>query len=199
MPFGSGALSGRSIAGAIWLLCLANAGMAVAQNVQNYTAPGNLAPTRDPGCIPYAQADNTLTPADLSLGVLACAAQDNYRDAVDLLVLMQLRAAYDSERVADPSAGQAGAVLALNVSQALGEARMLKLEAGFANLGDTGSPWHGAFCSQMQDFGVPEYFPGYMIQHGMRAFTNSGEDPLVAGFEPQVVWQELLASYLECS
>jgi len=187
------------LTGVLWVVYLGSASNGNAQNIQNHTTEGNLEPTRDPGCIPYVQADNRLTPADLSLGVLACASEGNYRDAVDLFVLMQLRAVFDSKRVADKSAGQAGAVLASNIRQALGPPRLEKLQAAYGDIGGNDSPWHAEFCTQMQKSGAPDYFPHYMIQHGIKAFTNSGEDPLVAGFEPDDTWREMLVGYLKCS
>lgn len=183
--------------GVVFLLMLC--GGAIAQTVKNYTTEGNLAPTQNPGCIAYQGADNSLSPADLHLAVLACAEQKNFAGAADLFILMQLRAVFDAKRVADPSAGQAGTVLKLTVRQALGSEKTAALQAAFEDFGGNGSSRHQAFCAAMQRNGPPQYYPAYMIQHGMWAFTQPEADPLVAGFDAAAVWKELLGSYMKCA
>ncbi|MFT4960505.1 MAG: hypothetical protein ACI92Z_001589 [Paracoccaceae bacterium] len=124
-----------------------------AQNHYRLSTEGNLAPTQNPGCIPYQQADNTLTPADLSLGMQACAKQGNYHDLVDLNILMRLRGALDGKPVADKSAAQAIIVLRMNAQQKLGPARLAKFTTAFKEFAFGGSSRHRNFCAQMRKLG----------------------------------------------
>jgi hypothetical protein len=174
------------------------AGQAVAQ-VTEFTTEGNLAPTRNPGCIAVAAADPMLTPADLALGVVACAKAVNYDAATELFILMQLRSVYDTRRVSDETAHQGASVLALQVRQALGSSRLSKLQAATSRFGGTGSPRHAAFCKTVKAGGPPKYYPAYMIQHGMGAVTGTNKPPIVKGFRPRAEWRKVLRGYMKCS
>ncbi len=55
-----------------------------------------------------------------------------------------------------------------------------------------------ALCKQMEADGPPTHAPGYMVQHGMQAFTGLEGDGLVAGFEAEVAWERVLDEFLDC-
>ncbi len=173
-------------------------GQAASAQVTNIETPGNLAPTRDPGCIALAQADPMLSPPDLGLGVLGCAKSGAWDRAVDLFILMQLRARFDAQRVVDRTAHQAQRVLALNVSGQFSEDGKARFQEAFTAFGGNGSPRHTAFCATMKQQGPPQHNPSYMIQHGMGAVQGTTDAPLVDGFRPGVVWGDLLTLYLKC-
>ena len=134
--------------------------MAFAQ-VLNIETPGNLAPTHKVGCVDLAGAKAEYSPADLALGVLACAKRGDYDKAVDLFIVMQLRAVYDSKRVKDKSAHQAGQVITMQIRETLGPRKMQKLEAALKVFGGNGSPRHQALCREMKRMGPPDYHPAY--------------------------------------
>ncbi|RUS65047.1 hypothetical protein EGN72_01705 [Pseudorhodobacter sp. E13] len=187
------------LAGLIGALALGLMEAASAQaQVTNHEMPGSLAPTTDPGCVSPAQAAVTLTPPDLSLGVLACAQAGDFDAAVELYVLMQLRARFDTLRVADTTAHQAEQVLAMQTFAALSPANQAQLQAAFERFGDTGGARHTAFCAVVTAQGAPDYLPDYMIQHGITAFTGVTGDGLVPGFAVQAAWDGLLGGYLQC-
>ena len=173
------------------------ASQAMAQ-ITSFEAPGNLAPTRDPGCIETGAADNQLSPADLSLGAAACMRKKDYASAVRLIVLMQLRAAFDAQRVTDVTAHQAGQVLGINLIGQIDEADRPVFESAFNALGDNGSAWHRSFCREQTNADPPGYYPAYMIQHGLRAFRGDVENPLKVGFDASSEWASLLRDYLHC-
>ena len=174
------------------------AGGAMAQ-VQRFETPGNLAPTRDPGCLTMTEVSPDETPANLALGIMRCVGEGRFGAAVESIILMQLFAVYDARRVADKSAHQAGQVLMMNIYSGLSEKQQKSLQEAVEAFGDTGGAKHTALCAQMAGQGPPRYHPAYMIQHGMAAFTGLEGDGLVPGFDAGLAWSDVLASYLKCS
>ena len=166
--------------------------------VTNYEAEGNLAPTHKVGCIPLKDTRPEYTPADLAVAVVKCTDNKNYDTAVDLFILMQLRAVYDTKRVKDRTAHQAGSVLATQIRNALGPARLEKMQEALDKFGGNNSPRHKAFCALMKRQGPPKYHPTYMIQHGMSAFTGREGNGLIRKFRPQKAWPDLLKNYMKC-
>lgn len=174
------------------------AGGAVAQ-VRNQDTAGNLAATVDPGCVAAADAGAELTPPDLGLGVQACARAGKWDAAVELYILMQLRAVYDIERVSDGSAHQAEDVLSMQVTEHLPRGGQAKMQAAFQRFGDSGGARHRAFCKVVKASGPPRHDPGWMIRHGMGAVLGEGGDGLVKGFRPERAWGKVLRDYMHCS
>ncbi|MFC2968823.1 hypothetical protein [Acidimangrovimonas pyrenivorans] len=177
---------------------LALAGSGASAQITTHETPGNLAPTRNPGCISVAQADKALTPADLTLGAYDCVQKADYDKAAALVILLQLRAAYDTRRVADVSAHDAGQVLFLSLHDALTTRQQTQLKQAFSRFGGTGSSNHQAFCKRMKAVGPPDYYPAYMIQHGLGAFLPQKNKPLVSNFKPRAAWSEVLTGYMKC-
>ena len=183
----------------IWpglVLALAATG-AVAQ-VQDFRTPGNLAATVDPGCISVEKAAPTLSPPDLGLGVRACAKAGKWDEAAELYILMQLRAVYDVERVADISAHQAASVLSMQVTGSLPRGGERKIQAAAERFGGTGGARHKAFCRTVKAAGRPQHSPAWMVQHGMGAVLGEGGDGLVKGFKPDAAWNKVLRGYMKC-
>jgi pentatricopeptide repeat protein len=183
-------------AGMVMVVALAASG-AVAQ-VRNHETAGNLAATVDPGCVAVERAGAELSPPDLGLGVRACARAGKWDQAVELYILMQLRAVYDIERVADRSAHQAEDVLSMQVTERLPRGGQAKMQAAFERFGDTGGARHRAFCKAVESSGPPRHDPGWMIRHGMGAVLGEGGDGLVKGFRPERAWRKVLRDYMKC-
>lgn len=175
------------------------AGPAAAQNVTRLDSPGNLAPTQDPGCVPLGELANDLSPADLGLGLEQCLAQGRYPEAADIFVLMGLRTKYDTYRVTDTTAHEAGVVIQQTVTAGMSPDQSARLNAAFAALGGNGSPWHTAFCAQMRDWGPPSHDPTYMIAHGMGGMLHRDQPPIVPGFDPDSAWAATLGGYMHCA
>jgi hypothetical protein len=167
--------------------------------VTDYEAPGNLAATVDPGCIAPVEADAALSPPDLGLGVVSCANAGDYDQAVGLFILMQLRAVYDTRRVTDVTAHQAGQVLSMQVTEGLPAGGQDELQAAFGRFGETGGARHAAFCADMRAAGAPTHDPSWMIQHGMAAFQGIEGDGLVPGYDADGMWVTVLSDYLKCA
>jgi len=180
------------------VLVMALAATGAAAQVTNREAAGNLEARVDPGCIGLAKAGAELSPPDLGLGVKACAKAGRWDEAVELYVLMQLRAVYDAERVADISAHQAGSVLSMQVTQGLPRGGQKKMQAAMERFGATGGARHKAFCKTVKAAGRPQHDPSWMVRHGMGAFLGTGGDGLVKGFKPDTAWRKVLRDYMKC-
>ncbi len=178
-------------------LTLLTAGGAAAQ-VTNNEAPGNLAPTVDPGCVTMTTADPRLSPPDLALGVLACGRDGNWDAAAELYVLMLMRSSFDVRRVADPTAHQAGEVLTMQLNDAQSEAERASLGEAIQRYADPGMTQRDILCNALRTSGVPQHDPSWMIQHGMAAFTGQQGDGLVPGADPTVLWEQVMQEDVAC-
>ena len=173
------------------------AGGAMAQ-VTNLDAPGNLAPSVDPGCVTMAAADPRLSPPDLALGVLACGKAGNWDVAAELYVLMLLRSDFDARRVADTTAHQAGLVLTTQLNDGQSEADRASLGDAITRYADPEPAQRAALCKAAVASGVPRHDPSWMIQHGMGAFLGSEGDGLVPGFDPAATWAAVMRETVIC-
>jgi hypothetical protein len=167
-------------------------------NITNYRVEGSLAPMQSVGCIPIAAAKSNMTPADLYPGVLSCIDQSRYDMATALFALAGIYARFDAERISDKTAGQAGEVLIMNTFATLTQDRKTQFGAAFNRV--TGSPQSlGPLCAAIEKIGAPEYYPKYMILHGMKAFMDDPyKDALAAEFDKAATWRRLQSDYLHC-
>lgn len=167
-------------------------------NITNYEVEGNLAATQPIACIPIGEARNNLTPADIYPGVRDCIEQDKFDEATDLFALAGIYARFDAERVSDKTAGQAGEILIMNTFSALSEEKKSRFLAVFNRIAKDRKSM-GPLCAQIRKIGAPDYYPKYMILHGMKAFLgDSYEGALSGDFDQAAAWNRLQADYLHC-
>jgi hypothetical protein len=167
-------------------------------NVTNVRAEGQLASTQNVGCVPLAQVKNTFTPPDLYKGVSECLAKNNYDLAIRLFSLAGLYGGFDAERITDKTAGQARSVLVSNTLMDVPQDKKAKLGEAQAQISNN-PELLGKLCGDVQRIGMPNYYPAYMILHGMRAFTgNPHEGALVKDFDAPGAWKKIQAAYLGC-
>jgi hypothetical protein len=167
-------------------------------NVTNYAVEGNLAAAKPVGCIPLADAKNDLTPADLYPGVLDCIEQNKFEMATDLFALAGIYARFDAERVTDETAGQAGQALIMNTFSDVPQNKKSQFLAVFNRVSKSAKSL-GPLCVQIQKIGAPDYYPKYMILHGVKAFTGDPyEGALSDKFDPVAAWRRLQSDYLHC-
>lgn len=166
--------------------------------VTNYRAEGSLASTHAVNCIPLTQVKRQFTPPDLYKGVEKCLARDEYESAAKLFALAGLYARFDTERVTDKTARQARTVLIMNTFSNESEQKKNNLNASLTRI--TKSPeLLGELCKEVIQIGMPDYYPGYMILHGIKAFSgNPHEGALVTNFDAQGTWKRLQSTYLHC-
>ena len=167
--------------------------------VLSHETPGNLEVLHELDCLALDELKNEYSPADLVGGMVQCYRSGQDDRAVDLYIVSQLRAAFDTRRVLDKSAHGAGVVLLMNAAEAEGPEFEKRISAAFEKVGGTGTERHKKTCAQMEAYGAPTHSPNYMVQHGMRAFSNAPEEALAEDFDPDLVWAELLRDYMKCA
>lgn len=170
----------------------------VGAQVTAIEAEGNLAVTNRVGCITLDEAKSDFTPADLYPGVTQCLDAGRYEDAFGLFALAGVYGNFDRARVSDASAHQAIAVLQIPVFDGRDEKTGNAFMASAKAIMDKPEA-RKAFCARIEKIGLPSYYPRYMIQHGMGAFTGQSGDGLVAGFDAKAAFASAMNGYLHCS
>jgi hypothetical protein len=105
---------------------------------------------------------------------------------------------FDAERVVDETARDAHSVLTRDAMSKLDQSAK---DAVFTQLKATlGDPARlPAACMAITRIGPPNYFPEYMVQHGMDAMNNKVQgNGLLPDFDAKLGWQKALDSYLHC-
>jgi len=166
--------------------------------VVNHAAPGNLESNHDLGCIGGEQIENRYTPTDLYKSVAVCVRAGRYREADLLFAVAGVYGRFDTLRVSDKSAHQATQVALMQALAPLDEARKTAFRESLPKL--FGDPQGlASSCREIERTGPPNYFPRYMIQHGMGAFLPAVPgNGLVENFDPKAAWKQSLDSYLHC-
>lgn len=164
----------------------------------NVTAEGNLASSQTVACIPLSEAKNTFTPADIHKGLGECVTQGKYDFAVSLLMLADMYGLFDAARVTDKTAGQAILALRMNTFANVPQDKKAKLSELINHLASD-TERRGKLCGEINKIGPPDYYPSYMILHGVKAFTgNPHEGALVKDFDAIGTWKKLQATSLKC-
>lgn len=167
--------------------------------VTNMTVEGNLASYINIGCISLSEVKNTFTPADLYKGVRECIKQENFDRAANLFMLAGLNARFDAERITDKTAGQARVVLIMNTFSNVPQDQKDKFGAAVKRLTEN-TEFLGKLCNEINKIGIPDYYPSYMILHGVKAFTgNPHERALITHFDALSVWKKLQFESLQCT
>ncbi len=167
-------------------------------HITNYETPGNLVAKHPLVCSTVGKLKDTDTPADLYAGMVDCAKHQRYEDAVYFFALAGVYSYFDAMRVIDETAHDAHSVLTLNAMTQLDDATK---QAVFAQLKATlGDPAKlPAACMAITRIGPPNYFPEYMVQHGMDAVNGKVQgNGLLPDFDAKVAWQKSLDGYLHC-
>lgn len=159
---------------------------------------GNLESTQTLGCIPLAEAKNTYTPPDLHTGITACVAEEKYDLAARLFALSGIYGAFDSARVTDRSAAKANVILILILFTEMDPAKKRKLEEAVISIA-ADTALLANLCNEVRSVGMPNYYPAYMINHGINSrIGNPDEGALAKDFDSSKVWADLQTTYLKC-
>lgn len=159
---------------------------------------GNLESLHNIGCINRSGIKNNFTPADLYKGMLRCVQEKKVDDAIMLFALSGVYGRFDTMRVADESAHQAVTVLKNASMDAMTEPEREDFKAKMlAFMGN--DEQHKKICREIKAIGAPDYYPRYMVQHGMSAFhSNNTGNGLIPSFNASQAWDMSLTAYLHC-
>jgi hypothetical protein len=142
---------------------------------------------------------NRIDPLQLSDVVRSCVDRERYDRAVFYYALMGLYGRIDISRVIDKSAHQAAAVLMTSTVRNLTAAQKSSFQASLqATLQDSAK--QSEMCSGAKRIGPPDYYPDYMIRHGMRGFIDPDwkSNPQVKMVDIEGIWRGLMATYMHC-
>ncbi|MCX7166986.1 MAG: hypothetical protein NTV11_12030 [Rhodocyclales bacterium] len=115
-----------------------------------------------------------------------------------MFALAGIYGSFDAARVSDRSAGQAKAVLVMNTFATMSPDRKTRFSEALNGVAKNPKAL-GRLCAEVRKIGMPNYYPGYMILHGIKAFTGKLHDgALLEEFDSQKVWMNLQATYLHC-
>jgi len=189
----------RPLAAALALIVITTVQVShLGAQVSHLESEGNLESTIPVGCVPLAEIRNAHTPADIYGGVSACLSEKRYQHAAELFAMAGVFGRFDMLRVKDRTAHQAVTVLNMNALAGLNEegrqAFNRALQSGLVQDQDN----LARICALIAEIGIPSYYPRYMIQHGMDAFTGVEGDGLDEDFDPRKAWHGALDKYLHC-
>lgn len=162
---------------------------------------GNLQKTHDLPCIGINEAKNTYTSADLYASSAKCVVQNNNKKASELYILAGLYAKYDVMRISDKTVGGAISAMVINT---YGSVETKKREVFFKDFKEfNNSPAAKTLCDKIKKIGKPNYYPKYMILHGLDAIRSAMEnkpqnDELKKNYDAEKNWLEAINSYNGC-
>lgn len=149
-------------------------------------------------CLDRDNLSNKLSPFDLYKSIASCIASENFEPAVFMYAMAGAFGRFDTLRVADKSAHQATKVLPMLTFGSLPKDKVSAFQARVRKtFGDDST--RGQYCAEIERIGPPDYFPSYMLQHGMGAFTGAnGKQPFVVPFDAKAAWPRAVKDYLQC-
>lgn len=168
----------------------------------NIEAEGNLETKYTIGCIPINQISNKYTPADIYAGFSQCAEEDNLVYGARLFFLAGTYGRFDTLRVTDKSAHQAvRALLIINFGKVEKEKIRTYMRKIKAKMLENDAEEKEKICLEIKEFGPPDYYPRYMIQHGLKALEkeHDGERALNEDFDAEEAWIASLEGYMHCN
>lgn len=170
-----------------------------APNITNIETQGNLESTNNVGCVGPDKLNRKFTSADLYRAAATCAQQGMNREGAFLAALAGAYGYFDTLRVADKSAHGAPIMLRMTVLDSLGERKGIAFQASIKTIYSDPDA-HAEICKGIIRIGSPDYFPRYMIQHGIKVLTDANAgNGLVEGFDANTAWSQTLGKYLHCA
>jgi len=169
-----------------------------AQEVISIEAKGNLESPKPCGCIELSEVTNENNPADILTGMGKCIELKQFEKAARLFAIAGVYGKYDSYRVKDKSAHQALLMLQQNILLNIDESDKTNLINSIKKELKSGSKELNDICQAIQKVGTPKYYPTYMIQHGIQAFSEQEGNGLIEEFNSSESWNLALKSYLHC-
>lgn len=170
-----------------------------AQKQIEIEADGNLESPNPLACVALSEVTSLHNPVDILHGVKKCIEAAEYEKAVKLFALSGVFGRYDTYRVKDKTAHQALQIAQQMILENISEQQKEYFIENFKSQFGQGSDNLQKNCQSIQTIGVPKYFPRYMIQHGINAFTDKNDTGINENFDSEQSWKSALESYLHCN
>lgn len=153
---------------------------------------------QDLGCVGPAGLNNKNTPMSLDVALAKCIATKQFGKAVFITELSLAYARFDALRVADKTAhGVTTQVLPLLLAQ-VPKSNVKKYAEHLKEVSHRTSRLKRN-CTALHRIGPPDYYPQYMIAHGMQMFTGfDTAHGLVSNFDANLAWSKVLENYMHC-
>ena len=149
-------------------------------------------------CLDKSKVSNMLSPVELWKSIASCISSEKYDEGVFIYAMAGAFGAFDKLRVADKTAHQATQVLLMVTFDSLPEDKVAAFQSRVRQTFGNEST-HKAYCKEIESVGPPDYFPTYMVRHGLGAFPGANKNqPLVVPFDPHVAWPQAVKQYLLC-
>jgi len=186
--------------------CKSTAGPSNSPELIKDNSPSNTASTRDKssqeasrrlGCIELNEIDNSMSPLSLFIGMKQCLNDSELDNAANMYFFARLYGAFDGRRVDDNSADQAIAVIHRAIFSKADKKVVEKFQTHLNEDYGKGSPKFSAFCQAARKNGPPKYYPKYMIQHGIKAFSGIKGDGLKHDFDTGAEWGRIYSRNCE--
>lgn len=173
-------------------------GSALSSELQSFDHKDSLRAQSPLGCVPVDEIVSTSSAADIAAGALRCLKSRKYAMAAELVMAASAFSHFDAQRVADGSARVAHQAL---YTQTFARQSQSRMEALFAEMNKLtpGSERHREICTWLRTLPPPDYLPTYMIAHGLAAFRENPEPPLLAEFKAEAAWQDSVGTHLNCA
>ena len=171
----------------------------LAPNITNIETQGNLESTNNVGCVGQDKLSRKFTAADLYGAVATCVRQGMNNEGAFLAALAGAYGYFDTLRVADKSAQGASVILRMTALDSLEAQKKIAFQASMKAI-YSDPVAHAEICNGIIRIGSPDYFPRYMIQHGIKMLTDAKTgNGLVEGFDANAAWSQTLDKYLHCA
>lgn len=169
--------------------------------IKNIQLEGNLQKTHDLPCIGINDAKNTYTPADLYASSAKCVMQNNNKKAIELHTLAGLYARYDVMRISDKTVSGGIRVMQINNYGPIEPKKIGELTKEIKKFDS--SPAAKVLCDKIKNIGKPNYYPKYLILHGLDAMRSAIEnkpknDGLKKNYDAEKNWSEATKAYGGC-
>jgi len=164
-------------------------------------------PTHSVGCVSLDKLNNSHTPVDIYPGYAECVIENNIDDSARLFMLAGAYGRYDIYRVTDRSAHQSVRVLLMmareEVKRDLNEETITTYTKKLKERLQGNKEFKDNLCTQIFEFGHPEYHPAYMIQHGINAAINAlnmtNNSSINTDIDPDSLWKQAVTDYMRCT
>ena len=158
--------------------------------------PGNLAATNPLDCVAVEAVSNSHTAADIASGARSCFDEGDDDAMADLMLVASAFAYYDTLRVTDESAHAALTALFADRFADIPSTQRDRVATAIDALADDRDRV-GALCAKLADLGPPEYWPTYMLAHGLGTLVGEEKEPAVRNIDRAAGWKQAL-SFTNC-
>ncbi len=198
---GRGGLTQDKVQAVSWLNKAAQLHDANAQRVLAQLEQANVR------CMERDGLGNQLTPVELYKDVASCIDQAKYDDGLFLFALAGAYGRFDILRVKDATAHEVAYMLPVMFFNQLDQTKVAAFKERVKQMSGNDA-LKAKYCLDLESMSPPDYFPTYMISHGMASYanamgvtlpgSNAGENPLVSPFDAPKVWKQAVDEYLQC-